>query len=141
VDSVDLERRLVLAYTGASRNSGINNWDVMKRHIDGDRDVFDRFERIRDVAVAMRDALVRGDWPEVGRQVAAEWDNRKALAPACRHQIDALIAGPEPPGPARGLRAGGGGCLFCFCSRTRPRPCAALAGRCPRADFTSSLKA
>ena len=118
VDPADLERRLVLAYTGASRNSGINNWDVMKRHIDGDRDVFDRFERIRDVAVAMRDALVRGDWPEVGRQVAAEWDNRKALAPGVSTpQIDALIAGAQAAGAlaAKVCGAGGGGCLFCFC--------------------------
>ena len=36
---LELERRIVLAYTGASRNSGINNWDVMKRHIDGDASV------------------------------------------------------------------------------------------------------
>jgi len=43
VDPADLERRLVLAYTGASRNSGINNWDVMKRHIDG------RSRRLRSV--------------------------------------------------------------------------------------------
>ena len=29
----------------------------------------------------MRDALERGDWDEVGRQIAAEWENRKRLAP------------------------------------------------------------
>ena len=51
----DLQKRLVLAYTGASRNSGINNWEVTKRHIDGDRDVQQRFARIRDIAVAMRE--------------------------------------------------------------------------------------
>ena len=34
---------------------GINNWDVTKRHIDGDRHVQRSFERIRDIAVAMRD--------------------------------------------------------------------------------------
>lgn len=39
VSARELERRLVLAYTGATRNSGINNWEVTKRHIDGDRDV------------------------------------------------------------------------------------------------------
>ena len=81
VDAQELEQRLVLAYTNASRNSGINNWEVTKRHIDGDREVQSRFARIRDIAGAMREALHRSDWPEVGRQVAAEWDNRKGLAP------------------------------------------------------------
>src|SRR5438309_1404150 len=36
VDLDDLNERIVLAYTGVPRNSGINNWEVMKAHIDGD---------------------------------------------------------------------------------------------------------
>ena len=64
VDPRELERRIVLAYTGAPRNSGTNNWEITKRHIDGDRHVFDCFERIRDTAVAMRAALERGDWDD-----------------------------------------------------------------------------
>ena len=32
----DLERRFVLCYTGQPRNSAINNWEVMKAHIDAD---------------------------------------------------------------------------------------------------------
>ena len=70
MDPRELERRIVLAYTGAPRKSGTNNWEMIKRHIDGDREVFDCFERIRDTAVAMRGALARGDWDEVGRQIA-----------------------------------------------------------------------
>jgi len=38
------ERRLVLAYTGVPRNSGTNNWEIIKRHIDGDRGIFDCFD-------------------------------------------------------------------------------------------------
>ena len=83
----------MLAYTGAPRNSGTNNWEITKRHIDGDRHIFDCFERIRDTAVAMRAALERGDWDEVGRQIAIEWDNRKRLAPGVTTPtIDDLIA-------------------------------------------------
>ena len=41
----------------------------------------------------MRDALERGDWDEVGRQIATEWDNRKRLAPGVTTPaIDDLIA-------------------------------------------------
>jgi D-glycero-alpha-D-manno-heptose-7-phosphate kinase len=117
VASQELERRLVLAYTGASRNSGINNWEVTKRHIDGDRDVQQRFGRIRDIAASMRDALERGDWTEVGLQIAEEWENRKRLAPGVTTpEIDAMLAAARTAGALGGkvCGAGGGGCLFCL---------------------------
>jgi D-glycero-alpha-D-manno-heptose-7-phosphate kinase len=113
----DLEERLVLAYTNASRNSGINNWEVTKRHIDGDTHVQASFGRIRDIATAMRGALERGDWAQVGTQVAEEWENRKQLAPGVTTpEIDAMLAAAAKAG-ARGGKvcgAGGGGCLFCI---------------------------
>ena len=112
-----LEQRLVLAYTGAPRNSGTNNWDITKRHIDGDPGVVDALERIRDTAVLMRGALQREDWDEVGRQIAAEWLNRKRLAPGVTTPgIEDLIARAHRAGAtaAKVCGAGGGGCLFCY---------------------------
>jgi D-glycero-alpha-D-manno-heptose-7-phosphate kinase len=117
VDPRELERRIVLAYTGAPRNSGTNNWEITKRHIDGDAHIFDCFERIRDTAVAMRQALARHDWDEVGRQIAIEWDNRKRLAPGVSTpMIDNLITRAKAAGAtaAKVCGAGGGGCLFCY---------------------------
>jgi len=113
----ELQQRIALAYTNASRNSGINNWDVMKRHIDGDARVQRSFARIRDIAAAMRTALERRDWPEVGRQIAAEWENRKQLAPGVTTpEIDAMLSAAQKAGALGGkvCGAGGGGCLFCF---------------------------
>ena len=117
IDPHELEQRVTLAYTGAPRNSGTNNWEITKRHTDGDQHIFDCFERIRDTAVAMRGALERGDWDEVGRQIAIEWENRKRLAPGVTTPtIDALIARAQAAGAtaAKVCGAGGGGCLFCF---------------------------
>jgi D-glycero-alpha-D-manno-heptose-7-phosphate kinase len=117
VDPAELERRIVLAYTGAPRNSGTNNWEITKRHIDGDRHIFDCFERIRDTALTMRAALQRHDWDEVGRQIAKEWDNRRRLAPGVSTPaIDDLIARAAAAGAtaAKVCGAGGGGCLFCY---------------------------
>jgi D-glycero-alpha-D-manno-heptose-7-phosphate kinase len=117
VDPRELERRIVLAYTGAPRNSGTNNWDITKKHVDGDRHVFECFERIRDTAAAMRFALVRGDWDAVGGHIATEWDNRKRLAPGVTTPvIDDLIARARAAGAtaAKVCGAGGGGCLFCY---------------------------
>lgn len=117
VDPSALGARLVLAYTGASRKSGINNWDIFKRHIDGDRVVFDAFERIRDVAATMRLALEQHDWPGVGRALDAEWETRKQLAPGVTTPIvDDLIGRARAAGAlaAKVCGAGGGGCLVCY---------------------------
>ena len=117
VDPREIERRVILCYTGEPRNSGTNNWDIAKRHIDGDRDVFECFERIRDTAAAMREALTAGDWDLVGDCLATEWDNRKRLAPGVTTPaIDALMARAKAAGAsaAKVCGAGGGGCLFCL---------------------------
>jgi len=137
----ELQQRIALAYTNASRNSGINNWDVMKRHIDGDTGVQLAFARIRDIAAAMRAALERRDWSEVGRQIAAEWDNRKKLAPGVTTpEIDAMLAAARSAGSMGGkvCGAGGGGCLFCFAEPDAiPAVRQALAGAGARVlDFT-----
>jgi D-glycero-alpha-D-manno-heptose-7-phosphate kinase len=117
VDLTELERRITLCYTGEPRNSGTNNWEITKRHIDGDRHVFDCFERIRDTAAVMRTALTRGDWDGVGRAIEEEWHNRKRLAPGVTTDaIDKLIAAATAAGAsaAKVCGAGGGGCLFCY---------------------------
>ena len=117
IDAADLEQRLVLCYTGAPRNSGTNNWEITKKHIDGDRHVFQCFERIRDAAAAMRDAITRRDWDGVGHAIADEWDTRKRLAPGVSTPaIDDLIARARKAGAtaAKVCGAGGGGCLFCY---------------------------
>jgi D-glycero-alpha-D-manno-heptose-7-phosphate kinase len=117
VDLSELQQRIVLCYTGEPRNSGTNNWEITKRHIDGDAYIFDCFERIRDTAAAMRIALTAGDWDAVGRAIADEWENRKRLAPrVTTPAIDDLIARALAAGAtaAKVCGAGGGGCLFCY---------------------------
>jgi D-glycero-alpha-D-manno-heptose-7-phosphate kinase len=117
VDAAELQRRIVLCYTGAPRNSGTNNWEIMKRHIDGDAHVFECFERIRDTAAGMRASLEAGSWEDTGRCLADEWANRKRLAPGVTTpQIEALIERAIGAGAyaAKVCGAGGGGCLFCL---------------------------
>jgi D-glycero-alpha-D-manno-heptose-7-phosphate kinase len=117
VEPAELQKRIVLAYTNASRNSGINNWETIKRHIDGDPEIRARFASIRDIAVAMREALERRDWTAVGRHVAEEWENRKRLASgATTTAIDTMLEAARRAGATGGkvCGAGGGGCLFCI---------------------------
>jgi D-glycero-alpha-D-manno-heptose-7-phosphate kinase len=113
----ELESRIVLAYTGASRNSGINNWDVMCRRISGDPVVVAAFDGIRDAALGLRTAVESADWTGVAKQLACEWEHRKRLGPTVTtDRIDELFAQARSAGALAGkvCGAGGGGCLFCF---------------------------
>jgi D-glycero-alpha-D-manno-heptose-7-phosphate kinase len=117
VDPAELERRLVLAYTGAPHFSGTNNWEITKRHIDGDRHVFECFERISKAAAGQRHALLSRDWDGAADQINLEWEARKLLSPGVTTPtIDALIAAASAAGAraAKVCGAGGGGCLFCL---------------------------
>ncbi len=111
----DFESRFVLAYTGAPRQSGINNWEVFKAHINGDQHVHRNFERIAEIARSMHQALMRGDWEEVGRLLREEWKLRRTNAPGITTPlIDKLIAVAAKNGGlgAKACGAGGGGCVI-----------------------------
>ena len=116
----DFNQRIVLAYTGAPRNSGINNWEVTKAHIDGNRQVRRNFEQITAIAVAMRAALERGEWSEAGRLLREEWSHRRKNAPGISTpDIDRLIRIAQRSGAegAKACGAGGGGCVFFLVER------------------------
>ena len=111
----EIEERFVLAYTGAPRKSGINNWEVFKAHIDGDKRVFRNFERIVAIARAMHQALVDADWEEVTRLLREEWKLRRTNAPGITTPlIDKLISVAARHGgrAAKACGAGGGGCVI-----------------------------
>jgi D-glycero-alpha-D-manno-heptose-7-phosphate kinase len=114
VDADDLDRRFVLAYTGAPRNSGINNWEVMKGHINGDKAIHRNFNRIAGIAVAMRKAVEKNDWDEAGRLMGEEWTARRKNIPGITTPlIDKLVSAAGRAGSigAKACGAGGGGCV------------------------------
>jgi len=113
-DLNELERRLVLCYTGKPRQSGINNWEVFKRHIDGDKRVAQNLEKIAVVAKQVRAALEGNQWNEVGRLVREEWEfRRRNLRTISTPVIDRIISSARRQGALGGkvCGAGGGGCL------------------------------
>ena len=110
----ELNQRFVLAYTGAPRNSGINNWEVMRGHIDGDRKIQANFDRIAAAANAMRAALERHDWADAARVMKEEWSFRRRNVPGITTAlIDRLISAARRNGAtaAKVCGAGGGGCM------------------------------
>src|SRR6266850_4115654 len=120
VDLEDFNERIVLAYTGAPRNSGVNNWEVTKAYLDGNRKVVRNFAQITAIACAMRAAIEKGDWNEVGRLLREEWSHRRKNAPGISTPaIDRLVSVTRKAGAlgAKVCGAGGGGCVFFLVER------------------------
>ena len=118
VNPEEMERRIVICYTGEPRLSGINNWEMFKTHVDGDQTIFQLFDSIRDSAREMRGALASGDWERVGRIMSAAYPNRKRLAPnITTPHMEMLVETALKNGAvaAKVCGAGGGGCIAFLC--------------------------
>ncbi len=110
----ELERRVMVCYTGKPRQHGINNWEVFKAQIGGKRAVQKSLERISEVAQEMRVALEKPDWPEAGRLMREEWSFRRRNLPTISTKtIDRVIENARRNGALAGkvCGAGGGGCV------------------------------
>lgn len=122
IDTTMLERRVAICYTGEPRNSGTNNWEITKAHIDGNREIIEIFDGIRDTSLNMRSALLANDWDAVGRILANAFPQRKRLSPnITTPQMDHLIEIAVANGAvaAKVCGAGGGGCMAFFCEDGR----------------------
>ncbi|MBA3632787.1 MAG: GHMP kinase [Acidobacteria bacterium] len=121
-DTKTLEERIVVCYTGEPRNSGTNNWEITKRHIDGDVKTFVVFEGIRDTSLNLREALLANDWIKTGEILKAAHPQRKSLSPnITTPQMNLLIKKAENNGAiaTKVCGAGGGGCIAFFCEEGR----------------------
>jgi D-glycero-alpha-D-manno-heptose-7-phosphate kinase len=113
-DLAALRERTVLVFTGQSRSSGISNWDMLKRHLDGDRRVREALGGVIGATRSLRAALLSADLDAVGAALGEEWAARKELsATVTTERIDHLIDAARKEGAIAGkvCGAGGGGCL------------------------------
>jgi D-glycero-alpha-D-manno-heptose-7-phosphate kinase len=121
----ELDRHLLLVYTGKPRFSGANNWELFKRHGEGDPKILRFFDRLKDNALAMREAFLRQDLKGIAGVLTEDWATRKRMLPTMSTPvINRLIAEARRAGAwgARVCGAGGGGCIvFLIDPRARRR--------------------
>ncbi|MGZ4790022.1 MAG: GHMP family kinase ATP-binding protein [Terriglobales bacterium] len=111
----EIDERFLIVYTGAPRQSGINNWEVFKAHINGDKKVVKNFETISEIAQGMHQALKKADWDEVAHLLREEWKLRRSNHEGISTPlIDRLTAVAAKTGAraAKVCGAGGGGCVI-----------------------------
>jgi D-glycero-alpha-D-manno-heptose-7-phosphate kinase len=114
VDAPLWGRHLTLFDTGAAHSSGMNNWEIFKARLDGDRQVGNRLEEVRIAAEAMERAVLADDLEGMGRALGEEWAARRRLAPVVSSPgIERAIAAATAAGAWAGKAcgAGGGGCV------------------------------
>ncbi len=132
----ELEKRLVLVYTGRSRWSGSNNWEIAKRYLDGDRKTRALFERIVHAAGDLYKALKRRDFQSVGRAMAMDAHARTSLYPGIRTpEIRDLERILKRNGAlaVKVCGAGGGGCVVAYAP---PEVCRSLADAALAGGYT-----
>jgi D-glycero-alpha-D-manno-heptose-7-phosphate kinase len=115
--AVDLDRlgaSLLVVYTGQSHFSAGQNWQVIRRRLEGEAEAVERLAGIAAVAAEMPAALEAGDHARVGELMLREWSHRRHLAagvstPAIEQLLQLALARGAWGGKACG--AGGGGSI------------------------------
>jgi D-glycero-alpha-D-manno-heptose-7-phosphate kinase len=127
-------RHLTLFDTGAAHSSGMNNWEIFRARLEGDRDVASRLEDVAVAAREMAEAAEADDFPAMGAALRREWEARRRLAPVVsspgvEEAIEAALAAGAWGGKACG--AGGGGCVVLLAPPERTPAVREALGRLP----------
>ncbi len=110
----ELERHLVLCYSGVSRLSGEMHAQVWSRYRGGDAATGRALDGLRACAFGMRDALVAGDLPAVAELLSRNWAHQRALGSGMEtERMRALERAATAAGAAgcKACGAGAGGCM------------------------------
>ena len=111
----DLEKHLVLCYSGESRLSGTTNTQMIKAYEAGDPVVTGALRAVKRVAQDMHRALLACDLHWFGELLEEEWRARRLLAPGVvTPRLDELRQAALRGGAVSGkvCGAGGGGCML-----------------------------
>ena len=114
----ELEKNLVLCYSGRSRPSGNIHQNVTDAYVNNDVRTRTALRNMKEIARAAKTALMHGKLSNFGQLLNENWENQKSLHPSVTNEhIDGLfntaLTGGAIGGKACG--AGGGGCLVFYC--------------------------
>jgi D-glycero-alpha-D-manno-heptose-7-phosphate kinase len=115
---LELQKDLVLCYTGKSRLSGDIHAHVVRAFEAGERATCDAIDRLKQIAHEMKGALMAGDVRRFAELLSENWENQKRLhSSVTNKQIEKLFEIASDAGAIGGKAcgAGGGGCLL-FCA-------------------------
>lgn len=120
----ELESNLVLYFTGKSRSSASIIEEQKKNTTSGNQKSIDAMHRIKQSAVDMKLALLKGDMEELARIVGRGWEDKKKMAnaisnPVIEEAFEVAIKAGAKTGKVSG--AGGGGFIMFFVNPARKK--------------------
>ena len=111
-----LERHITLVYSGISRQSGINNWDVYKGFFDKNPVVRQGLSTIADLSYKAYQAIKDKDYTLLLDLISEEGESRKILAPGIvPSEVESFSMNLKQEFSQIGIKmcgAGGGGCFI-----------------------------
>lgn len=115
IDHRWLESRATVFFTGITHHSGMVNWQVIRRRLEGDRTTTQALQTIADAATLCRTALLSTDCDAIGGAIRQEWAARRHLAPEiCPPELAHLESEAMAAGALafKACGAGGGGSVL-----------------------------
>ena len=111
----ELEASMVLYFTGASRSSAAIIDEQKKNTSSGNQTAIEAMHRIKQSAVDMKLALLKGDMAEFAHIIGQAWEDKKKMAngitnPTIQKAFDVAFAAGAKAGKVSG--AGGGGFIM-----------------------------
>ena len=128
------EGRFLLAYTGKSHHSGINNWQVIKNYLDGDPKPKQALQKLAVIAKDLQQVLKLKRHDALPALFQREYDARTELSDGFSSpEIRELQAVAHRSGAvAKICGAGGGGCVLIWC---QDRQADKVATACAKEGF------
>lgn len=106
----ELESSMVLYYTGASRSSAAIIDEQKKNTSNANSTAVDAMHKIKQSAVDMKTALLKGDIATLAQILGEAWENKKKMASAIsNNMIQQAFDVAEPAGAIAGKVSGAGG--------------------------------
>jgi D-glycero-alpha-D-manno-heptose-7-phosphate kinase len=115
VDREWLGRQLTVFFTGIRHHSGMVNWQIVRRRLDGEPATHNALDEIMWAARQCREGLLACDQARVAEAIRVEWAARRRLAPeVCPPELDLVTTGVMEAGAkaVKACGAGGGGCVL-----------------------------
>ncbi len=115
VESAFIEEHISLCYTGVSRLSIENNWEVYKSFLDNRDGVPEFLQRIAEASNLVSEALENSSLEMLAKGIKFEWENRKKLFKGIEtRDMMNIISASESNGAlaCKACGAGGGGCMI-----------------------------
>ncbi len=139
----ELEYSLLLCYTGRTRVGGEIIEDQVARYARGEQETLDGMRRLKELAVDMKNALLRREFTRFGNMLHLAWEAKKLNSTKISNpEIERLYDAARETGALGGklTGAGGGGYLLLFCRYDRKHKVAEKMQEmgCTIADFSFS---